>query len=174
MINRFKFKRDRVFVFFVLSFMMTLLVMNFVAGGDYGEKIAKFEDILSEINDLETIQEPAEPEAPIEPAEPEAQPETQPEPETQPQAESFASKFKEEIKEDEPCDGCEIDGFCLRTGARGKDDYCSSTGKIVPQLDDGSECENNFECKGASCKDSVCFKAGFFRRILNWFKGIFN
>ena len=60
MINRFKFKRDRVFVFFVLSFMMTLLVMNFVAGGDYGEKIAKFEDILSEINDLETIQEPAE------------------------------------------------------------------------------------------------------------------
>ena len=77
------------------------------------------------------------------------------------------------------CDnGCSSNGKCFSYGYRKAIDgslrYCFESGEWLSQMEEGSSCQNNFECDSNVCVDNECVSAGLLRRILNWFKRLFS
>ena len=87
----------------------------------------------------------------------------------------FEVTDSEKTEEEIACEnGCFLEDKCYLYGYRKNGKYCSDIlDNFVGQKEDPSSCENNFECKSNLCIDSQCVEAGFFKRIMNWFKRIF-
>ena len=59
---------------------------------------------------------------------------------------------------------------CTKEGRRNKGNYCRSIGThYVSQKELGLHCQKDYECENNFCDYGKCTKAGFFRKILNWF-----
>ena len=73
-----------------------------------------------------------------------------------------------EIPEPEiPCLGCSHGNKCVPISFRTADSYCPETGGTLQnQLDEGSDCKNNFECKSNICVDGKCLNSEKYRKDL--------
>lgn len=71
------------------------------------------------------------------------------------------------------CNGCQLNEICYPLGYRKSGEYCSDSLEFVSQLNGGVACDNNFECSSNLCIDDSCVEAGFFQKIINWFKRVF-
>ncbi len=69
--------------------------------------------------------------------------------------------------------GCFYGDKCLPVGVRVEGLYCSITGDLLPQIQEGI-CENNFECKSNVCVSSGCVSEGLMKKIIEWFKKLFG
>lgn len=69
------------------------------------------------------------------------------------------------------CDGCMIDGKCLRYGLRKKAQFCNSDGFLKNQSDKDSSCNNGYECKTNICTKNKCIEGNLFQKIMSWFSG---
>jgi hypothetical protein len=92
----------------------------------------------------------------------------------------FSAVLKiEEIEENDEeekglCEsGCLLNEKCLPYGYRTNKNYCSINNILISQIEEGS-CVNSFECVSNICADGECTSPGFFLKILNWFKNLFN
>ncbi len=66
-----------------------------------------------------------------------------------------------------PCLGCDYNNKCVPVGFRTADSYCPETGGILQnQLDEDSDCKNNFECKSNICLDGKCINPEEYRKNL--------
>jgi len=54
------------------------------------------------------------------------------------------------------------------------DTISNVTDKIDQNKEIGEACQEDLECESDSCVSGQCEKPGFFKRILNWFKGLFG
>ncbi len=68
----------------------------------------------------------------------------------------------------------EIEPECETPGLIIEEEYCNENQEFVSQKDSGLACTNNYECISNTCKDELCYKAGFFQKIIDWFKGLFS
>jgi|TARA_B100002003_G_C14078047_1_gene518603 hypothetical protein len=78
------------------------------------------------------------------------------------------------MNEKDSCDGCKVEDICYQIGHRKESNFCSDNKEFIPQIEDATSCENNFECKSNLCIDSECIESGLFRSFMNWFKGLFG
>lgn len=86
------------------------------------------------------------------------------------------------------CDGCLIDDACKQIGSRFSINdvpkYCSKSKQITIQKTLGSKCELAYECEVDKCIENICTtipkqespaeERGFFKKIWDWFTGIFS
>jgi len=100
--------------------------------------------------------------------------------EIQPDEETGPIDIPEEV-EDQPeeiltgiCSGCLKDKKCYPFGYRKDGKYCTDESNFIDYKDSEVSCDNNFECESNLCIDDECVSAGFFRRIMNWFKRLFG
>lgn len=89
--------------------------------------------------------------------------------------------------------GCVADHSCLSFGIRlvsnEKPSYCDISGRILSQKNDGSSCQNNYECLSNACSSGRCIDfaerlgsleqevqetKGILTRLMSWLKGIFG
>jgi len=85
----------------------------------------------------------------------------------------------EEVEDNEEvssriCMGCLKDKKCYPLGYRKSGEYCSENNGFVEQLKADSICDNNFECNSNLCIDGECLSSSLWRKILNFFKGLFG
>ena len=66
------------------------------------------------------------------------------------------------------------DKECPSLGYRKSGEYCSEDGSYLLQKSGDESCDNNFECVSNSCVDSTCIEAGFWTKIMNWFRRLFG
>ncbi len=53
--------------------------------------------------------------------------------------------------------------------------YCDIDGSFKPQKEEGSECQNNWECLSNECGDGKCISTyGLLKKILMWLKKLFG
>jgi|GEM_PF-5138800 len=80
--------------------------------------------------------------------------------------------------------GCVADNRCLPYGTRlanGEEKYCSVKGVFALQLEDGTSCQNNYECVSNQCLNGECKSldkqieenTSLLKRIIDWFGGLF-
>ncbi len=86
----------------------------------------------------------------------------------------------EELKENETeetnqdcSEGCSINGKCVDVCYIYKDKYCSLSGEMVSQQEDGTHCYNHCECSSGVCVNNECISGSLIQKILNWFKHMF-
>ena len=78
------------------------------------------------------------------------------------------------------CDnGCvyetEADKKCYPYGFIKKGQYCSAdSGLFELQKESHEFCENSFECSSNLCVDRECVEAGFFSKMMSWFRNVFS
>ena len=82
-----------------------------------------------------------------------------------------SSDTEEEILNCE--DSCPLDGKCYPWGYRKSGKFCSDTSSFVEQLNEDSNCDNNFECSSNLCIDGKCLSSRLLEKIINWFKNLF-
>jgi len=70
--------------------------------------------------------------------------------------------------------GCNLNGSCVSFGYRINNTYCDLNKSFVPQKQEDSVCENNWECSSNVCVSGKCIDEGFIQKILNWFKRLFG
>ena len=75
--------------------------------------------------------------------------------------------------EDECSEGCSINGKCVDVCYIYKDRYCSLSGEMVSQQEDGTHCYNHCECSSGVCVNNECISGSLIQKILNWFKHMF-
>ncbi|MBI4447598.1 hypothetical protein HY643_01325 [Candidatus Woesearchaeota archaeon] len=92
---------------------------------------------------------------------------------------------KETEEEREPstptgaCEGCKKEDSCLPYGTRVVEEsiptYCGLTKTLTPQVEEGSICQNNYECKTNECSNGTCISTyGLLAKIMQWLKSIFG
>ena len=74
----------------------------------------------------------------------------------------------------ETCLGCLKDNNCYSAGYRLNDEYCSSQKQFVAQVEEDSNCANNFECKSNVCIGDKCISRGFLQQIIDFFRRLFG
>ena len=70
--------------------------------------------------------------------------------------------------------GCEFNNDCVSVGYRKSGQYCAIGGEFVSQLEENSQCDNNFECSSNLCIDNQCISSSLFQKILEWFRNLFG
>ena len=94
---------------------------------------------------------------------------------------------------DKDCPGCRKNGACMQIGIRFLEDdapvYCDIDHAFKPQLENGKECQNNYECLSNTCQDGECQsmseqikgiqreleeQKGILQKILDFVKSIFS
>lgn len=88
---------------------------------------------------------------------------------------------------DEECVGCKTENTCLSVGIRMIDNlslpvYCDLTGQFLEQKDEGTSCQNDFECLSNSCLSGQCEDLAaqleetrtMYEKISAWFAGLFG
>ena len=71
-------------------------------------------------------------------------------------------------------DGCNFNGTCMLIGTRIETHFCH-TDNTMQQLREKKEyCDNNYECLDNQCIENICKEDGFFKGMINWFKGLFG
>jgi hypothetical protein len=89
-------------------------------------------------------------------------------------------EIPESVEEENPeiisriCAGCFLEDKCYPAMYRKGENYCSVDEEWVVQRVAEESCENSFECDSNLCVDGGCISAGFFRRMMNWFRGWFS
>ncbi len=126
-----------------------------------------------DVNDLEVESPVSVPAVPATPSKPELVDNNKPLPAYD------EAKFKPSA--DNQCiDGCSYSGKCLPIGTKVKEGehfaYCNWEGSMKPQLEEGANCQNNYECQSNSCSNSKCLdlekkleqQQNLMDRILKW------
>jgi hypothetical protein len=82
-----------------------------------------------------------------------------------------------------PDSGCFVDGECYVLGKNNGTHYCSSdNGEFKEVIKSGEGCKYSYQCStydaGKSylrdvCVENKCVKVGAFKKIINWFAGLF-
>ena len=70
--------------------------------------------------------------------------------------------------------GCLYGDKCLPIGVRVSGLYCSINGDLPSQLQEDSDCENNFECNSNVCAAGKCISEGLIKKMINWFSRLFG
>jgi hypothetical protein len=70
--------------------------------------------------------------------------------------------------------GCFYEDKCLPYGLRVEGLYCDISDDMKTQLTGGETCDNNFECVSNVCVDGECISSGFLRRVISWFRRVFD
>jgi hypothetical protein len=77
-------------------------------------------------------------------------------------------------EQDNECNGCLLEGKCVQFGHREEGKYCDSFSELKNQKQKKESCEDNFECQSNICSKNACINKGFFRKIMDFFKGLFG
>ncbi|HLC79018.1 MAG TPA: thioredoxin domain-containing protein [archaeon] len=84
------------------------------------------------------------------------------------------------------CTGCTVDNQCIPIGTRlsvkSETNYCDITKKVELQKNDGSTCQNSFECVSNNCSSGVCLnlqqqlseQRNLLEQIIDWLSSIFG
>lgn len=80
------------------------------------------------------------------------------------------------VIEETDCTGCLFDDLCLEPGVRKDGMYCEYDSTMQSQREEGSACDNNYECSSNVCEDNICDgeELSFFGRIINFFKNLYK
>ena len=73
------------------------------------------------------------------------------------------------------CYGCISNQACIpfETRLDKEQSYCSSQGKIKPQLTTNSECMGNYECISNNCINNKCVNLSIWNKFISWIKNLF-
>jgi len=75
---------------------------------------------------------------------------------------------------EEDCDGCLVNGNCFSWGYRIEGNFCSINFGMISQKEEGSTCDNNFECRSNLCVNDKCISGSLFQRMMEWFQNLFG